>query len=69
MGKIKHIGLGFIQIGAAKSHRHAIKDFWKHRKRPSVAYPDRMTMTFGCTDLNETNAIIFCILSLVSLIF
>jgi hypothetical protein len=26
MGKIKNIGVGFIQIGAAKSHRHAIKD-------------------------------------------
>jgi hypothetical protein len=29
---------------------------------------DRMTMTFGCTDLNETKANIF-ILSLVSHIF
>jgi hypothetical protein len=27
IGKIKNIGVGFIQIGAAKSHRHAIKDF------------------------------------------
>jgi hypothetical protein len=29
MGKIKNIGVGVIQIGAAKSHCRAIKDFWK----------------------------------------
>jgi hypothetical protein len=38
IGKITNIGVGFIQIGAAKSHRRTIKDFWKPRKRPSVAY-------------------------------
>jgi hypothetical protein len=32
MGKIKNFGVGFIQISAAKSHRHAIKDFLKAPK-------------------------------------
>jgi hypothetical protein len=32
MGQIKNIGVGFIQVGAAKSYRHAIKDFWKPPK-------------------------------------
>jgi hypothetical protein len=32
MDKIKNIGVDFIQIGAAKIHRRAIKDFWKAPK-------------------------------------
>jgi hypothetical protein len=54
VGKIKNIGFGFIKIGAAKSHRRAIKDFWEPL-RPSVA----------C--LKQTP--IFFILPIVSLIF
>jgi hypothetical protein len=52
--KIKNIGVGFIQIGAAKSHHRAIRDFWKAPK-----------MAVGCI----LNANIFFILSLVTLIF
>jgi hypothetical protein len=36
--KIKNIGVGFIQTGAVKSHRRAIKDFENLEKRPSIAY-------------------------------
>jgi hypothetical protein len=68
-GKIKNVGVGFIQIGAVKRHRRAIKDCKVCNRRPVLEIPkifDRMTMTFGCTILNETNVNIFFILSLVS---
>jgi hypothetical protein len=58
--KIKKYWHWFIQISAGKSHRRAIKDFWKAPKTAvGCILHKSLTMTFGCTDLNETNANIF----------
>jgi hypothetical protein len=58
MGKIKNIGVGFIQIGAAKINRHAcfLETSKNVRRLHTLKIFDRMPMTFDCTDLNKTNA-------------
>jgi hypothetical protein len=48
--KIKNIDIGFIQIGAAKSHQRFVKLATDGRFSRFPKIFDRTTMTFGCTD-------------------
>jgi hypothetical protein len=65
--KLKNIGVGFIQIGTVKSHCRSSLDqrFLETskigRRLRSLQIFDRVSMTCGCTGLNETNANIFCL--------